>query len=133
MAEIKLNYSIAGVILAVALLLGGGVVYELKPTGNYKVCDNGIGWVFNSDTGKYDCGSDRSYDCSSVRNTKGGKPNYFCDEATRVEVKEVIAQSSCPAPVERVCPDFISYTDSGKTFCRRYSDGSQKCTHEYPY
>lgn len=131
MVEFKNNYSFAGLLLAFAVIVSG-VVYNLVPTGNYKVCDNGVGWQLDSNTGQYACG-DRKYDCVAVRNTKTGKPNYYCDEATRVEVKieEVVVQPSCPA--ERVCPDFISYTDSGKTFCRRYSDGTQKCTKEYPY
>lgn len=134
MAEIKTNYSIAGIVIAIALLLGGGAVYELKPTGDYKVCDNGVGWQFNSDDGFYYCG-DRKYDCSRVRNTKGGKPNYFCDDALRVEIQTETKtiESQCPKPVEQLCPDFISYTDTGRTFCRRYSDGTQKCTEEYPY
>ena len=133
MAEIKLNYWYAALGIFITALVVGTSTYQLAPAGNYKVCDNGAGWTFNIDTGKYDCGSERSYDCSSVRNTKGGKPNYFCDEAIRILIEEKAIQSSCPAAVERVCPDFISYTDSGKTFCKRYSDGSEKCTEEYHY
>src|SRR3990167_306753 len=133
MAEIKLNYWYAALGIFITALVVGTTTYQLAPTGNYKVCDNGVGWTLNQDTGKYDCGSERSYDCSSVRNTKGGKPNYFCDEAIRILIEEKAIQSSCPAAVERVCPDFISYTDSGKTFCKRYSDGSEKCTEEYHY
>ena len=29
--------------------------------------------------------------------------------------------------VDKVCPDFVSYTDQGKSFCNRYADGSSKC------
>ena len=132
MAEIKLNYWYAALSIFITALVVGTATYQLKPTGSYKVCDNGAGWQFNSGDGSYYCG-DRKYDCSDVRNTKGGKPNYFCDEAVRVEIEKVAVQSGCPAPIERVCPDFISYTDGGKTFCRRYSDGTEKCTEEYPY
>ena len=133
MAEIKLNYWYAALSIFITALVVGTSTYQLKPTGSYRVCDNGVGWTFNQDTGKYDCGNDRSYDCVSVRNTKGGKPGYFCDEAVRVEIEKEVVQSGCPAPIERVCPDFISYYDEGRTFCRRYSDGSQKCSEEYPY
>ena len=132
MAEIKLNYWYAALGIFITALVVGTSTYQLVPTGSYKVCDNGVGWSLNSNDGFYYCG-DRIYDCSSVRNTKGGKPNYFCDEATRILIEEKEVQSGCPAPVEKVCPDFISYTDSGKTFCRRYSDGSEKCTEEYSY
>jgi|SRR3990167_5644241 len=129
MAEIKNNYLFAGILLAVALI-AGGVTYNLVPTGNYKVCDNGVGWQFNSDTGQYACG-DRKFDCSSVRNTKLGKPNYFCDEATRVEVKESVqvVETSCP---QLSCPNVrvIKYDYDGTKWlcddnganCVRFSD-----------
>ena len=103
MAEIKTNYWIASLSLFVTALLVGSATYYLKPTGNYKVCDNGQGWTFNHETGKYDCGSDRSYDCVKVRNTKGGKPNYFCDDATRIEIKEEVKVVEIQAPATS-CP-----------------------------
>ena len=135
MAEIKTNYWVASLAIFITALITATATYQLVPTGSYKVCDNGIGWQFNSDTGQYSCG-DRKYDCASVRSTKTGKSNYYCDEATRVEVKtetQTIAQD-CPACSDsEQCTDFISYTDTGKTFCRRYTDGTQKCTQEYKY
>lgn len=123
MVEIKNNYYFAGILLVVALI-AGGVTYQLVPTGSYKVCDNGVGWQFNSDTGQYSCG-DRKYDCSSIRSTKTGKSNYFCDEATRVEVKEIIkvveteAQFSCPK-VRVIKYDY----DGSKWIC---NDEGQDC------
>ena len=115
MAEIKNNYLFAGVLIAVALL-AGGVTYQLTPTGNYKICNDGVGWQFNSNTGQYTCG-DRAYDCSSVRSTKTGKQNYYCDEATRVELKtktEVI-QPSCP---QTTCPkvNVVKYDYDGTKY-----------------
>ena len=100
MVEFKSNYSFAGLLLVLSLVVGG-LTYNIVPTGNYKVCDNGVGWSLNNNDGYCYCG-DRKYDCSSIRNTKTGKPNYFCDEATRVEVKEVVklvetqTQVTCP-------------------------------------
>ena len=115
MVEFKSNYSFAGILIAFALIVGG-VTYSLTPTGNYKVCDNGVGWILNNNDGYYYCG-DRYYDCLSVRNTKGGKPNYFCDDAVRVEVKEVAVESSCRASVESVSSCFfISFAVCSATF-----------------
>ena len=88
MLEFKSNYSFAGLILALAVIVGG-VTYQLTPTGNYKVCDNGVGWTLDQNTGQYTCG-DRNFDCVGIRGTKTGKSAYYCDEATRVEIKEVI-------------------------------------------
>ena len=120
MVEFKNNYAFAGILLAVALIVGG-VTYNLIPTGNYKVCDSG--WQLTS-SGQYSCG-DRKYDCSSVRNTKTGKSNYYCDEATRVEVKEKVIQPTCPiftCPKVRV----IKYDyDGTKWLC---NDLGQGCT-----
>src|SRR3990167_1920489 len=100
MAEIKNNYVFAGLLIAIALVTGT-TVYELKPTGSYKVCDNGVGWSFNSNDGYNYCG-DRRFDCSSVRNTKTGKPNYFCDDATRIEIKqEIVKSTSSPTIIEK--------------------------------
>ena len=104
---------------------GGGQVYDFSPTGNYKVCDNGVGFKFDSETGYYTCG-DRKFDCVNVRNTKGGKPNYFCDEAVRVEVKETtqIVETSCP---QATCPKVkvVKYDyDGSKWLC---NENEQKC------
>ena len=123
MVEFKSNYSFAGLILAIALIVGG-ITYNLVPTGNYKVCDNGVGWKL-TETGQYSCG-DRKYDCVAVRNTKTGKSNYYCDEATRVEVKEVvkIVEQQCPSVV---CPRVrvIKYDyDGTKWLC---NDLGQNC------
>ena len=137
MVEFKNNYTFGSLLLAFALIVGG-VTYNLVPTGNYKVCDNGAGWQLNQETGQYQCG-DRSYDCVAVRSTKTGKANYFCDEATRVEVKtEVQTETKVVSNTEKVyvdkaCPDFVMYTDQGKSFCSRYADGTQKCGPEFPY
>ena len=134
MVEFKSNYTFGGILLAFALVVFG-VTYQLVPTGNYKTCDTG--WQLQDD-GKYACGS-RQYDCVSVRNTKTGKSNYYCDEATRVEVKTNVVTdvktvtNTEKVYVEKLCPDFISYTDSGKQFCSRYADGIEKCTIEVPY
>ena len=120
MVEFKSNYLFAGLLLAFALIVGG-VTYNLVPTGNYKVCNNGVGWQLNQDTGQYTCG-DRNYDCVNVRSTKTGKSNYYCDEATRVEIKEKVTvvetQPQCPEPTK--CPSVrvIKYDyDGSKWMC----------------
>lgn len=122
MAEIKTNYWVASLAIFITALIVGTAIYQLVPTGNYKVCDNGVGWQFNSDTGQYLCG-DRKYDCSAVRNTKTGKSNYYCDEATRVEVKETVklieTQLNCPK-VRVIKYDY----DGTKWLC---DDEGQKC------
>ena len=121
MVEIKNNYYFGGLLLVVALIVGG-TVYQLNPTGNYKVCNDGVGWQQQSD-GQYKCG-DRTFDCSSVRGTKTGKSNYYCDEAVRVEIKTQVetqtqlvttpcAQLSCPS-VNVVKYDY----DGTKWICR---------------
>lgn len=130
MAEIKNNYLFAGLILAIALI-AAGVTYELKPTGNYRTCSSG--WVFGSD-GKYSCSArvGVSYDCSSVRDSSKTK-GYYCDEATRVEVKteQVTLQPNCPV-VASNCPSVrvIKYDYDGTkwlcddqgTNCVKWSD-----------
>ena len=100
MVEFKSNYSFAGVLIALAIIVSG-TTYSLTPTGNYKVCDNGVGWQLDQNTGQYTCG-DRKYDCSAVRSTKTGKSNYYCDGATRIEVKETIQVVETQSQV--VCP-----------------------------
>ena len=135
MVEFKNNYLFAGVLLAFALIVGG-TTYSLVPTGNYKVCDNGVGWQLQDD-GQYSCG-DRKYDCYQVRSTKTGKSNYYCDEAARVEIQtevevQTIKESCEPIVKDTICPDFISYTDTGKTYCRRHTDGTETCSQEWPY
>ena len=118
MVEIK-NTTLAGLVV-VLLILGSGVTYVLKPTGNYRTCSSG--WSLEQsgiNEGKFSC-SVRSgvyYDCSSVRDSS--KTNgYYCDEATRVEVKtnEVVLTPSCPI---MSCPkaQSVVYTDFGKYFC----------------
>ena len=135
MAEIK-NSVLAG-LAVVLLLLSSGVTYMLKPTGSYRTCTSG--WEFEgagSYEGKYSCAArpDVYFDCVNVRDSSKTK-GYYCDEATRVEVQTEteVVQGQCPAAKETLCPDFISYYDTGKTFCRRYNDGTQKCTDEVPY
>ena len=119
MVEIKNNYWFAGILIAVALIgYSTGQVFELNPTGNYRTCTSG--WQMEQSgayEGKFSCSARAGvyYDCVGTRDSKN-TPKYYCDEATRTEVK---TEQIILTPPAKECPKAhtLVYTDFGKYFC----------------
>jgi hypothetical protein len=106
-----INKTLAAILVSF-LIISGGVIYSLSPTGNKLSCTKG--WVLEDSgkfEGQYSCqlAKSKKYSfCMELKDTAKVK-GYWCIEAKATKINQT---------KEVICPKIIACTETCREVCR---------------